>query len=704
MSVDVNKVLHGNPMKSLRIKHRELTQLPSITREAARNYYDAYADKPMKFTLEASRFIFSEPLCGLKYYKEYVENHTIPLFALRTEATKVSDFVDQFGKRMTPRTLMKYESVRDYLNDKVAGLKHTILLSESADKSEEMKDRIFAMYENGIESVDDTIQTSDSSSSSSSNDSSSSSSAPEKKSVISNFYNKAKSNATETTTEDSENDIGKSTAELDKEAQNIEKNSNASVMDESVCLEAAFPDIMYYMLEHDMSLEISKLMDWHFSMNPQSLRAIKEDADVVLMTKAMLGDSYISEKVENLSSPSVSRTICQIAAVDPQEFISEIRTESGDRDSVHYLDPLQAFNSMSLDKIITEAVNNDVDKVYRKLCLAAVKESVINYKTILESADDDDDDMDIEDLEKYIDDSDDINDIMGGGEGFILPEEESCNESAGCAGVLGYKMYSERANKNDPKSVDSQRKLVRIRDDEETDKKKVEKKISEKKSNPKQDSDDDELSDEELDNFDDLNDDSDEAVEKKIKNEASPNKKPNKPANPGPAPKQAASSKAMDANMKGYSTAAKLKAGAGEVKRTAMALLKVPKAISDALHRQIEEWEQAGDDKRKQKMLEPGFRKNYYKAMRHAITYGVAFAINPLLDVLVFFVNHLNKERDARLRNELLHELEAEVRICEEKIRDADAGEDKKKKYQLMRIKDKLQAEIVRVRTNSRYI
>lgn len=691
MSVDRNKVLYSNPMKAIRIKHRALTEKPSITREDARTYYEAYADKPMAFTLEASRYIFSEPISGLNYYKEYVENHVIPLFALREESAKVDDYISSYGQFFSPGTLVKYEAVSEMLHNKIKGLQNSIVLSEGVEKSDEMKKRIIDLYDGGFEAVEDTIPVKKEPSSGS-ND------KPE--SIIAKFHKKVTSVKEEGGSDEVKVDNGKSMQDFDKEAEKLKKDA-ASVMDESVCLESAYPDILYYMLEKDMCSEISRLIDWHFTIYPESVRSFKEDADIVMMTNAMLRDSYISEKVNELSSPAVSQTLHDVASVSVRELMDTVTVESGDRDSVVYVDPLQAIRSMQMDKFIMEEVVDPMDKLHRKLCSYAVCESALNYKTMFENAnwivqesDDDDDDLftdiDDDDLERFILDSDDIADLMGDDD-FELPEE-SCNESAGCAGVLGYRFYTERRRSNDPDSVDTQRRVVRVRDDEDEDKKKIEKKKESKSANPSKD-----LDDEELDDLDDLEDEEDE----KDKDSKS-NKK--KPADPGPAPKQAISSKAMDKAIKDSSKGNKLKDVAAEVKRTGMALMKVPKAIISALKRQIEEWEQMGDDKRKQKMLEPGFRKNYYKKMRHAIAYGVAFAINPLLDIMVFFVNYCNKERDARLRNELLHELEAEVRICDEKIRDADSGDDKKKKYQLMRIKDKLQAEIVRVRTNSRYI
>ena len=691
MSVDRNKVLYGNPMKAIRIKHRALTEKPSITREDARTYYEAYADKPMAFTLEASRYIFSEPISGLNYYKEYVENHVIPLFALREESAKVDDYISSYGQFFSPGTLVKYEAVSEMLHNKIKGLQNSIVLSEGVEKSDEMKKHIIDLYDGGFEAVEDTIPVKKEPSSGS-ND------KPE--SIIAKFHKKVTSVKEEGGSDEVKVDNGKSMQDFDKEAEKLKKDA-ASVMDESVCLESAYPDILYYMLEKDMCFEISRLIDWHFTIYPESVRSFKEDADIVMMTNAMLHDSYISEKVNELSSPAVSQTLHDVASVSVRELMDTVTVESGDRDSVVYVDPLQAIRSMQMDKFIMEEVVDPMDKLHRKLCSYAVCESALNYKTMFENAnwivqesDDDDDDLftdiDDDDLERFILDSDDIADLMGDDD-FELPEE-NCNESAGCAGVLGYRFYTERRRSNDPDSVDTQRRVVRVRDDEDEDKKKIEKKKESKSANPSED-----LDDEESDDLDDLEDEEDE----KDKDSKS-NKK--KPADPGPAPKQAISSKAMDKAIKDSSKGNKLKDAAAEVKRTGMALMKVPKAIISALKRQIEEWEQMGDDKRKQKMLEPGFRKNYYKKMRHAIAYGVAFAINPLLDIMVFFVNYCNKERDARLRNELLHELEAEVRICDEKIRDADSGDDKKKKYQLMRIKDKLQAEIVRVRTNSRYI
>jgi F0F1-type ATP synthase assembly protein I len=63
-----------------------------------------------------------------------------------------------------------------------------------------------------------------------------------------------------------------------------------------------------------------------------------------------------------------------------------------------------------------------------------------------------------------------------------------------------------------------------------------------------------------------------------------------------------------------------------------------------------------------------------------------------------------DKKKTLRIRNELAAELDTEIKVCEEKINDANADQNQKEKYKLMRLRDKLVAERTRVRTNSKYI
>ena len=57
-----------------------------------------------------------------------------------------------------------------------------------------------------------------------------------------------------------------------------------------------------------------------------------------------------------------------------------------------------------------------------------------------------------------------------------------------------------------------------------------------------------------------------------------------------------------------------------------------------------------------------------------------------------------------KVRNEFVAELDTEIKVCEEKINDANSQGDQQQKYQLMRLKDKLSIERERVIANSKYI
>jgi hypothetical protein len=110
------------------------------------------------------------------------------------------------------------------------------------------------------------------------------------------------------------------------------------------------------------------------------------------------------------------------------------------------------------------------------------------------------------------------------------------------------------------------------------------------------------------------------------------------------------------------------------------------------------------DERRKNYMTEPGFRKKAFRNLRLAILYGGAAYTKLSFIPIVMLGRHFSKEKNKRMRFELIRELETEIKVCEEKINDANANEDKTEKYRLMRIRDRLNAELTRVQTNSKYI
>ena len=74
------------------------------------------------------------------------------------------------------------------------------------------------------------------------------------------------------------------------------------------------------------------------------------------------------------------------------------------------------------------------------------------------------------------------------------------------------------------------------------------------------------------------------------------------------------------------------------------------------------------------------------------------------IDDLNAQIKALSNEKNKRVRNEFVAELDTEIKVCEEKINDANSQGDQQQKYQLMRLKDKLSIERERVIANSKYI
>lgn len=144
----------------------------------------------------------------------------------------------------------------------------------------------------------------------------------------------------------------------------------------------------------------------------------------------------------------------------------------------------------------------------------------------------------------------------------------------------------------------------------------------------------------------------------------------------------------------------KIKRGYGKVRNAVKAVTTLPLNIVKSIKDISKKMDEADDERRKKYMTEPGFRKKVFRNMKLALMYqGVASANLALLPITIF-ARHASKQKNARIRNELYSEIMTEIKICDEKINDATGND----KYKLMRLKNKLENEAVRVRYNSKYI
>lgn len=174
-----------------------------------------------------------------------------------------------------------------------------------------------------------------------------------------------------------------------------------------------------------------------------------------------------------------------------------------------------------------------------------------------------------------------------------------------------------------------------------------------------------------------------------------------------PKPKNTANAvqfKAMDAEVKQGKVRAAAKQKGQEVRNAVKAVTKLPANIMDDIKAQIAKIDKADDDRRMKYMSEPGFRKKAIRNMRLSLLYGGAAKAKLSLVPVVMVCRHFSKQKDVRIRNQLVKDLETEIKICEEKINDASSNGDNQEKYKLMRIKSSLESEKVRVRVNSKYV
>lgn len=168
----------------------------------------------------------------------------------------------------------------------------------------------------------------------------------------------------------------------------------------------------------------------------------------------------------------------------------------------------------------------------------------------------------------------------------------------------------------------------------------------------------------------------------------------------------------LDADIRYKKAAASARQKTQGVRNAAKAVAKVPKNITDEITDAIEDFDNADDERRKKYIAEPGFRKKYWRWLKLAIAHLLAFKIHPIINIILFIATKLGGEKNKRIRNELITELQTEIAVIEQKIedaksdaRDGEPGSNSRKAvYKLMRMRDKLKQELTRISTNSKNI
>lgn len=105
-------------------------------------------------------------------------------------------------------------------------------------------------------------------------------------------------------------------------------------------------------------------------------------------------------------------------------------------------------------------------------------------------------------------------------------------------------------------------------------------------------------------------------------------------------------------------------------------------------------------EERRKRLVEGRFRLRIWKLIRKGlITGAISTVAGPIVAAIGFLGSFaVDKRLDMKVKKQILHEMETELKIVEEKIEDAKGERKDKEKYQLIRIKAKLEKEIDRIR------
>lgn len=133
-SIDVEKVINGTPQKRLLNAYELMKE--NYNKESAHEYFNEYSNGSLPFILENSRYIFSEPFYGLEFYRDIITDKNSCIFlSLESEYQKISDYIEDFGDKMSKEQRTIYESLRNDINDILEHTKNTRILASYIKES-----------------------------------------------------------------------------------------------------------------------------------------------------------------------------------------------------------------------------------------------------------------------------------------------------------------------------------------------------------------------------------------------------------------------------------------------------------------------------------------------------------------------------------------------------------------------------------------
>lgn len=140
---------------------------------------------------------------------------------------------------------------------------------------------------------------------------------------------------------------------------------------------------------------------------------------------------------------------------------------------------------------------------------------------------------------------------------------------------------------------------------------------------------------------------------------------------------------------------------------TKQAVKKVVDPMENFIHDTIDKIKKADTNERRNMIIKGGVAPKVMRWLKRGIglvvvgSAGATGAVIAGIGLLAMIAN--DSYCDSRERVKILRELEDELKIVEEKIDDSRGDENKQKKYELMRIRNRLQADIDRIKLRLKY-
>ena len=137
--IDKDIVLNSNPVKRLRIAFENMKS--NYNDSTAQAYMESYKDQPLAFIVENSRYIFSEPAYGLKFYIESVlsNDHAFLFTEYENEKEKIEAYLEENGKNMPIAQRKLYEDLLSLVTEKYNDTFHTTTIISHACEDESVK-------------------------------------------------------------------------------------------------------------------------------------------------------------------------------------------------------------------------------------------------------------------------------------------------------------------------------------------------------------------------------------------------------------------------------------------------------------------------------------------------------------------------------------------------------------------------------------